>query len=65
MLGEVDMFQFLFFLSSYHVARLQSAVVKYKKQMLGVSCAKTIANMRSCLCVSATQIIQKDLKHVS
>lgn len=57
MLGEVDMFLLLFFLSSYHVARLQFAVVNYKKWMLGISCAETIANMRSRLCVSATQII--------
>lgn len=49
MLGEVDMFSLLFFLSSYHVARLQFAVVNYKKWMQDSSCAETNANMRSYL----------------
>lgn len=55
MLGEVAMLQFLFLLS-YNFAWLQSAVVSDKKGMLHVSCADTIATMRSslslCFCYS-------------
>lgn len=65
MLDEVTMFQFLLFLSPFHFAGMQSAVVSYKKWMLHVSWAETIVNMRSSLNVPATQIIQKDLKYVS